>query len=40
MKMVIAYIRPEQLQRVKQELYKRELYSMSITAALPPRLTF
>ena len=34
MKMVIAYIRPEQLQRVKQELYKRELYSMSITNIL------
>ena len=37
MKMVIAYIRPEQLQRVKQELFKRELYSS--TAALPPRVT-
>ena len=34
MKMVIAYIRPEQLQRVKQELYMRELYSMSITNIL------
>ena len=30
MKMVIAYIRPEQLQRVKQELYKRELDRKSV----------
>lgn len=34
MKMVIAYIRPECLQNVKQEMYKRELFSMSITNIL------
>ncbi|WP_020611917.1 P-II family nitrogen regulator [Sediminispirochaeta bajacaliforniensis] len=34
MKMVIAYIQPESLNAVKQELYSREIYKLSITNAL------
>jgi nitrogen regulatory protein P-II 1 len=34
MKMVIAYIKPEKLNSVKQELYKRDIFKMSITNAL------
>ena len=34
MKLVIAYIRPEQLNAVKQELYAKEIYSMSVTNIL------
>jgi nitrogen regulatory protein P-II 1 len=34
MKMIIAYIKPEKLNSVKQELYKREIFKMSITNAL------
>ncbi|XPV75463.1 MAG: P-II family nitrogen regulator [Desulfovibrio sp.] len=34
MKLVIAYIRPERVTAVKQELYAREIYSMSITNIL------
>ena len=34
MKVIIAYIRPEMLQKVKAELYARELYSMSVTNIL------
>lgn len=33
MKLIIAYIKPEQLSDVKQELFKREVYKMSITNA-------
>lgn len=32
--MVIAYIKPEKLNSVKQELYKRDIFKMSITNAL------
>ena len=34
MKLIIAYIQPERLQNVKQELYKAEVYKMSVTNAL------
>ena len=34
MKMVIAYIKPEKLNSVKKELYKRDIYKMSVTNAL------
>lgn len=34
MKLIIAYIKPEQLNSVKQELFKREVYRMSVTNAL------
>ena len=34
MMMVIAYVRPEKLNDVKQALYKAEVYKMSITNAL------
>jgi nitrogen regulatory protein P-II 2 len=34
MKMVIAYIQPERLNQVKQALYERKVYKMSITNAL------
>ncbi len=34
MKMVIAYIRPESVQHVKQELYAREVHTMSLTNIL------
>ncbi|ADK82858.1 P-II family nitrogen regulator [Sediminispirochaeta smaragdinae] len=34
MKLVIAYIQPESLNAVKQELYSREIYKLSITNAL------
>ena len=34
MKLIIAYIQPERLNAVKQELYKREVYKMSVTNAL------
>lgn len=34
MKLIIAYIRPEQLNAVKQELYKREIFKISVTNAL------
>ncbi|MDD5599855.1 MAG: P-II family nitrogen regulator [Victivallaceae bacterium] len=34
MKMIVAYIKPEKLNSVKQELYKREIFKMSITNAL------
>lgn len=34
MKMVVAYIKPERLNMVKQELYKREIFKMSVTNAL------
>ena len=34
MKIIIAYIRPERLSAVKQELFARELYSLSITNIL------
>jgi len=34
MKLIIAYIQPERLNAVKQELYKREVFKMSATNAL------
>ncbi len=34
MKLIIAYIQPHKLNDVKQELYKREIYKMSVTNAL------
>ncbi len=34
MKLLIAYIQPHKLNEVKQELYKAEVYKMSITNAL------
>ena len=34
MKLVIAYIQPHALNEVKQELYKAEVYKMSITNAM------
>ncbi|ADN02264.1 P-II family nitrogen regulator [Spirochaeta thermophila] len=34
MKLIIAYIQPHKLNAVKEELYKREIYKMSVTNAL------
>ena len=34
MKLIIAYIQPEKLSDVKQELYKAEVYKVSVTNAL------
>lgn len=34
MKLVVAYIRPDMLNSVKQELYKQEIYKISITNAM------
>lgn len=34
MKLIIAYIQPHKLNDVKQELYKREIFKMSVTNAL------
>jgi nitrogen regulatory protein P-II 2 len=34
MKLVIAYIQPDKLNDVKQELYKREIFKLSATNAL------
>ena len=34
MKLIIAYIQPERLNAVKQALYEREVYKISITNAL------
>jgi nitrogen regulatory protein P-II 1 len=34
MKLIIAYIKPERLSAVKQELYKRDIHKMSVTNAL------
>jgi len=34
MKLIIAYIRPERLNDVKQALYAKEIYSMSVTNIL------
>ena len=34
MKLIIAYIQPERLTAVKQALYEREIYKMSVTNAL------
>lgn len=34
MKMIIAYIQPERLTAVKQALYEKEIYKMSVTNAL------
>ncbi len=34
MKLIIAYIQPQKLNSVKQELYREEVYKMSITNAL------
>ena len=34
MKLIIAYIQPEQLNEVKQALYEKEIFRMSVTNAL------
>ncbi len=34
MKLIIAYIQPEMLNSVKQELYKQEIYKISVTNAM------
>jgi nitrogen regulatory protein P-II 2 len=34
MKLIIAYIQPEMLNSVKQELYRQEIYKISVTNAL------
>jgi nitrogen regulatory protein P-II 2 len=34
MKLIVAYIQPEKLNSVKQSLYEREIYKMSVTNAL------
>ena len=34
MKLVVAYIRPERLTAVKQELYRQKIYKMSVTNAI------
>ena len=34
MKLIIAYIQPDKLSDVKQELYKAEVYKVSVTNAL------
>ena len=34
MKLIIAYIQPEQLNEVKQSLYEKEIYKMSVTNAM------
>ncbi len=34
MKLVVAYIQPERLNSVKQALYERKIYKMSVTNAL------
>ena len=34
MKLVIAYIQPEALNSVKQELYKQEIFKISVTNAM------
>ncbi len=34
MKLIIAYIKPERLNAVKQELYKRSIFKMSVSNAL------
>lgn len=34
MKLIIAYIKPERLNAVKQELFRREVYKISVTNAL------
>ena len=34
MKLIVAYIRPDRLNAVKQELYAKEIYSLSVTNVL------
>ena len=34
MKLIVAYIQPEQLNEVKQSLYEKEVYKMSVTNAM------
>ncbi|MBN2625145.1 MAG: P-II family nitrogen regulator [Spirochaetales bacterium] len=34
MKLIIAYIQPDRLNSVKQELYKEEVYKISVTNAM------
>lgn len=34
MKLIIAYVQPEQLNDVKQSLYEKEVYKMSVTNAM------
>jgi len=34
MKLIVAYLQPEKLNEVKQELYKEEIYKISVTNAM------
>jgi len=34
MKLIVAFIQPEKLNAVKQALYEREVYKLSVTNAL------
>lgn len=34
MKLIIAYVKPEKLNAIKQELYAREIYKISVTNAM------
>ena len=34
MKLIVAYVQPHRLNDVKQELYRREVYKLSVTNAL------
>jgi nitrogen regulatory protein P-II 1 len=34
MKLIVAYVKPERLNAVKQELYKNEIFKISVTNAL------
>lgn len=34
MKLIVAYIQPDALNRVKQELYRKEIFKLSVTNAL------
>lgn len=34
MKLIVAYVQPEKLNEVKQELYKEEIYKISVTNAM------
>ena len=40
MKLIIAYIQPERLNAVKQALYARQVYKMSVSNALARLSTF
>ncbi len=34
MKLIVAYVKPERLNAIKQELYKNEIFKISVTNAL------